>query len=352
MATLSEQELSACIKADKLGGLYYLYGKEIYLTNAYAQRLIKKALGDADASFNLQSYEGKGLSVSQLADAVEALPMFAARKCVVVRDLNADELSAGELDMLLALFADIPDTTVLVIVITGFEIDAKRRKSGGGKNQKLLAAAEKAGNACEFVGKSTADLARFIMDRAQRSGCSITRAGADYLSAACGGSLLQIVNELDKLCAFKQTGELTLADIDLLVAKQIDTSAFALAKAILSRNHKQAFTIIDELFYQRMEGIAILGALSMAFVDLYRAKAAITANVSEGQVIADFGYRGRDFAVRNAFRDVRRLPITQMRGCMDILVKADERLKSSRADERIVLEQVLVTMLAASEKEA
>ena len=348
MAFLDDSALSAALKAAPPAGVYYLYGPEIYLTNAAAQRLIRRALGDADPDFNFQSFEGKGLSVSRLQDAVEALPVFAPRKCVAVHDLNADELNAAELDALLALLADVPDTTVLLLYVTGFELEAKRGKVSG-KNGKVLAAVTKSGTVCEFAPRSTAELARFILDRATRSGCSITRANAEALSAACGGGLLQITNELDKLCAFANGAEIKASDIEALVAKRLDTNAFALARAVLQQNSRQAFAIVDELFYQRVEGIAIVGALAMAFVDLCRAKAAIAAGRTEGQVAADFHYRGREFAVKNAFRDVRRLSPAQLRDCMDALVRADERLKSSRADPRVVVEQTLVSMLLSGD---
>lgn len=46
----------------------------------------------------------------------------------------------------------------------------------------------------------------------------------------------------------------------------------------------------------------ILYVLSMSFVDLSRARAAISAGVETSKAAADFGYKGREFAMRNAFR--------------------------------------------------
>lgn len=58
----------------------------------------------------------------------------------------------------------------------------------------------------------------------------------------------------------------------------------------------------------------ILYVLSMSFVDLSRARAAISAGVETSKAAADFGYKGREFAMRNAFRDCRKRPSSSCAG--------------------------------------
>lgn len=52
-----------------------------------------------------------------------------------------------------------------------------------------------------------------------------------------------------------------------------------------------------------------------------------------------FQYRGKEFRLRNAARDASRLSIDVLRRSLDTLAQADLRLKSSRTDKRVVLEQ-------------
>lgn len=93
----------------------------------------------------------------------------------------------------------------------------------------------------------------------------------------------------------------------------------------------------------------ILGALSMSFADLYRAKCAIAAGKGEQEMTEDFRYpKNRGFAVRNAFRDVRGYSLEYLRRCMRLLYEADRKLKSSRTEERLILEQMLGKMMEAA----
>ena len=56
---------------------------------------------------------------------------------------------------------------------------------------------------------------------------------------------------------------------------------------------------------------------------------------------ADFGYRGREWRLRNAARDSARLSLSMLRQSLEILAQADGQLKSARTDKRVVLEQPL-----------
>lgn len=93
------------------------------------------------SDFNFQAFDGGKASIDEIADAAQALPLFAERKCVLVKDLNVEALNAGELAKLYQLLEELSETTVLIISQSTLEIDAKR----SAKWKKFIAAAEKNG---------------------------------------------------------------------------------------------------------------------------------------------------------------------------------------------------------------
>ncbi len=103
--------------------------------------------------------------------------------------------------------------------------------------------------------------------------------------------------------------------------------------------------LLSELYDEQTDSIQILGAISMAFTDLYRARVATNDGVSQSDVVKDFNYRGRDFAVKNAFRDCLKVSAERMRKCIKILADTDIALKSSRTDSRLLLEKAITSML-------
>jgi DNA polymerase-3 subunit delta len=92
--------------------------------------------------------------------------------------------------------------------------------------------------------------------------------------------------------------------------------------------------------------LGIMTILSGNFIDLYRAKTALNAGVSQETAAEAFGYpKNRAFVMKNAYRDCRNMGTAQLRTCIRILRDTDKACKSSRTPPRILLEQAIVRML-------
>ena len=89
----------------------------------------------------------------------------------------------------------------------------------------------------------------------------------------------------------------------------------------------------------------ILGVLNMTFIDLYRAKTAMLSGKTAQDVRERYNYRGKEFRMKNAFRDAAKYSVKTLRECLEILSEADIKLKTTKNDGRIVVEQVLASIL-------
>lgn len=345
MPFIDESTLRKEIKSNEPSGVYYLFGQDIYSTEKYVNALIKKAVGKTPSDFNLNKYEGKALILSKLLDDIESLPVFADRKCVAINDLNTDDFNKSDFDALKKQLIDIPDTTVVIIYQTALEIDLKRGKKSSNNIKLINALAKTAANVCELKTKTPQDLAKQIMRSAQKNKCTISFENAKYLAELTLSNQMLLSSEITKLFAYVGEGEITEDIIDMLIAKQIDASSFALANAIVAKNTTKAMETLDDLFYQRIDAIVILSALSMVYIDLYRAKSAAINGIDPAQVVEDYSYYARRFAVTNSFRDTRNMPIEHLRESISILARTDSLLKSSRNDGRTILEKAIVEML-------
>lgn len=344
MPFVNDSQLAKSIRAGEISSLYYFYGKDIATLEAYTKKLVSKLVKKEEQDLNLNIFSGKNLDLSQVSDACEALPMFAQRVVVTINDLNAEELKADDINFLFNILKNLPDTTTVIIYATGIDV-YNGKKVLTGKNKKLCDLSGKIGYACEFSYKTASELVKPITTKVERQGCSISKRCAQYLANQCLCNMLMINNEIDKLCSYAMGNEITNEVIDLLVPKQIDTNAFALAKAVTHFNGNLAMELLSQLYEQQSEGIAILGAISMAFTDLYRARIAINEGISQADVIKDFSYRGRAFAVKNAFRDCRNISVSRLRKCIKILSDTDIKLKTTRVNSKLVLETAITSML-------
>ncbi len=345
MPTITDLQLAKDLKNDTLARVYLLFGEEQLMLERSVSAIIKKAVDPAMQSFNLQTFNGDDIDFDDLENAVEALPVFADRKCVVVHDLNIEKLTADLTDKLKELVKDPPETTVLLFYMTGIEISLKKMK----KVASFAKLVEKVGTVVDFSVKTKAEISRALIASANKRGCDMSSREAEYLMELCGENLRVLMIELEKLCNFAQGKDITTTMIDMLVCKTMEASVFELSKAILAKNADKAFKILSELFYNQEEPIAILGVLNSSFLALYRAKCAMLASKKVDDVLESFNYKGKEFIVRNAFRDCAKIQSSALDKCIELLADADIRLKSTRCDGQVVVEKLVAALIAQLE---
>lgn len=343
MAELSPAELLKKIKSGELSRAYYIYGKDIITVENASKAVLKKHIGKNWES-EITKLNGSELDISALCDMLEMCPMLSEWNAVLINDLNAEELSADNLKTLTEAIANLPEYTLLILNITGFDVK-KGKRAMTAKNKKLADSVSKIGVVCECGLKTMPVLVKSITEKAQKQGCSISKKTAEMLAETCHSDSMMIENELEKLCAYRENEEIRPEDVEELVFAGIETDAFRLSRAIASYNPSAAMDIVNRLIQKKEEPVSIISAVSMAFLDLYRARTAMAADKRAADVIADFGYGARKFAVDNAFRDSRRISVEGLRKCIFLLRNADRSLKNTGAIPELILEKTVTEML-------
>ena len=333
---MTEAQLKDIIKSGS-ANLYVLYGAETYLTEQYARRIAAATVEEGFDAFNLQRFDGQETTVQQLEEAAEALPLMSDRKCVLVRDYDV----ASDPEKAVELIAHLPDTCVMVFWYITTQPD--NRKNAW---KAFLQQAEKAGVVMNFARKDLSDTAKLLAAGAKRRGCRLDVADARYLAEQVGNDLHLLLGELEKLCALVgEGGESTRRHIDTACPKNLEARVFDLSKAILRHRADQAYDLMYQLRIRREEPVAVLGVLSTAFADLYRAKVAAAGGLAAESLAADFkSYKGKEFRLRNAGRDAARIGITALRECLEILATTDTALKMGRSDGWLLLEQTVAQL--------
>lgn len=340
---MTEAELKQHIKGGPRG-LYLLYGEESYLVEQYARLLARQAVEEGFDAFNLQRFDGQDMTVEALEEAVEALPLMAERKCVTVRDLDAAGPDAARL---LTLIDNLPDTCVLVV----WQMTLQPDKKAAWKT--FLEHANKVGTVVCFERKEAADIAKLLVSGAKRRGCVLSGEDARYLIRQAGNDLYLLLGELDKLCALAEDGVVTRAVIDRAATRSLEAKVYDLSKAILAQRTGDAFRLLHQLFALREQPLVVLGALSNAYADLYRAKVAQADGQDAAALAKVFKtYRGKEWKLTNALRDARRLSVETLRESLEILAATDTALKSSAADDRVMLEQTVARLCELTRRQA
>ncbi len=333
---MTEQDLKTRIKEGTCN-LYVLYGAESYLTEQYTRLIARQTVEEDFEVFNLQRFDGQTATPEELAGAIEALPMMAEKKCVLVRDVD---VAGADADRWLSLLDSL--SPYCVTVFWQMTVQPDKRKGWTA----FLRRAEELGCVINFERKTVPEAAKLLTSGAKRRGCVLSPENARYMVEQSGNDLRLLLGELDKLSALAAGGEITRQIIDTAGTKNLEARVFDLSKAILQGRAEQAYDLLNRLFILREEPVAVLGVLSTAFADLYRAKVAVAGGQTPESLAADFkNYKGKEFRLRNAGRDAARLRPDTLRGCLEILAEADTALKSGNGDGRLILEQTVARLL-------
>ena len=347
---VKEDRLSADIRAGKLDRLYFIYGREPLLITMYADRIVEKTVGTDADDFNLQRF-GDLPDPDMLGEYVEAIPVFADVKTVLVKDFDPEKADAELSKKYLAIISDVPDTTVLVFYSPSLEIEEKGMKA---KTKKFIETVDKHGTVCAVEQMKPPKIAELCVKKAAKEGIVISPDDALYLTERTGGHMFEASDEMSKLMSYVgKGGNITRAEIDLLVPKQLSAGVFELADAVNSGRRADAFRIIDELFLQQLEPLSIMGALSGTFLDMYCARLARADGISPQKAAPMFGcFGGKGWVFANKiYPAAANLSVSYLRKTVALLSEADITLKSSPVDQQTVIEQTVTKMFELRDRQ-
>ena len=349
MALMNSEDLGRRIRNEDFDNLYYFFGHDVGALEAYVKKFINKLVPKSEQMMNLHSFDGKKLDVVEFINACEMLPLFSQRICVVVNDLNMDSILKSDGDDIRKELSNLPETTIVIIYSTGVDL-YKNKRYLTDKNKRFCDFCAKNGTSCEFAYKRASDLAKIIIEKVGRQGCSINKSNSEYLANMCLCDTSFVNRELEKLCSYAQNREITRKDIDDLCIRRVESDGFNLAINILKGNAAMVFSRLSELADQNYEAFEILGVISFSISDIYRAKLARASGRMFGDAAKDFKYaKNREFAIKNAFSECANISLDRIRKTIEILSETDLDLKTkSRGSggDMLTLEQCVAKAMA------
>lgn len=341
MPKVTDEALQKSLKAGDLQPLYLFYGAEIRLMQNTVRRVLETAVEPGFEAFNLQKFEEQA-TADEVQTAYEALPMMAAQKAVVLRDWDFAALPKAGQELILEMLETPNPSTVLLLYYTDAEYDPTKKAA----SKKLVALAEKHGMVCVFALKDKATLKKALLARCKQAGVSMQPVVCDRLIERCGLSYGSLQTELEKLISYADGGEITADTVDTLCVQAFQNSAFDLCNAVLKGQYARAYQILDHLLYLRVEPLSLIGALTMSFGDLYRAKAGQVAGKGLQEVVTDFNYGRASFRITKHQSELSKFSMEKIRFCVLQLEQTNRLMISAKAENRVLLEQMLGEMLA------
>ncbi|MEE0946755.1 MAG: DNA polymerase III subunit delta [Acutalibacteraceae bacterium] len=340
MAVCNESHIKNDIKLSAFAPCYIIYGNDGYLKRQNALNIVN-AVVDTEDIFNFQKFVGE-CSLQEVYDAKEQLPLMADKKCILIEDYDFLDCSASDFEKLLQICGEKSEDCVVVLLFTAIDFDLKKLPD---RFKKLVSATEKCGGRAVLINhRQTGELVKTVIGACEKRGCSmrsdVARFFIDYVSSDTD----TIINEIEKLCAYKKSGSIDIPLIKKICIQNIEQSIYDLSAKIIGKDVGGALTLLDELLYMRIKPLMILSTVSSVYVDALRVYAAKKDGTNMAEFIEKFGYSGRSFLIDKAVKNLSILTVKQLKISIDELCRADNMLKSFSGEDRIVLEELIVRL--------
>lgn len=263
------EELRAALQGGGPANVYIFFGEETYLMQQAVEQLRALLVPTGFEEFNYHRLTGKGLTVQELTEAVEAMPMMSQSTFVTVTDMDVFKLDEAQRTALVSLLEDFPEYCTLVFLYR--QLPYKK----DGKLKKLTAAVAAHTTEIEFAPQGRQKLQKWVRRRFAAFDKELDDNAIDHLLFTCGSLMDGLVPEINKIAAYAKGKRVTVADIDAVADPVLDARIFDMTNAVTARDYDRAAAVLAELLRMQTEPIAILAVLGRELRQLYTARLAL-----------------------------------------------------------------------------
>ncbi len=263
------EELRAALQSGGPANVYIFFGEETYLMQQAVEQLRALLVPAGFEEFNYHRLTGKGLTVQELTEAVEAMPMMSQSTFVTVTDMDVFKLDEAQRTALVSLLEDFPEYCTLVFLYR--QLPYKK----DGKLKKLTAAVAAHTTEIEFAPQGRQKLQKWVRRRFAAFDKELDDNAIDHLLFTCGSLMDGLVPEINKIAAYAKGKRVTVADIDAVADPVLDARIFDMTNAVTARDYDRAAAVLAELLRMQTEPIAILAVLGRELRQLYTARLAL-----------------------------------------------------------------------------
>lgn len=317
------EEFHDALQSGAVRNVYIFHGEETYLMQQAVAELQARLVPAGFEEFNYHRLAGKGLTMQEVVEAAEAMPMMVERTLVTVEDMDLFKLDEAQRGALVALLEDFPEYCTLVFLYRQipYKTDAKLKK--------LTAALAERAQVIEFAQQGQQKLQKWVRRRFAAAGKDIDAGTVDHLLFTCGSLMTGLVPEIAKIAAYARGAKITAADIAAVADPVLDARVFDMTDAVAARDYDKAAECLAELLRMQEEPIRILAALGKTLRQLYTARLAIDGG-KDVLWLKDLWRMKSDYPAKKLMQSARGVRRSWCREAVKRCQTLDHRMKSER----------------------
>jgi DNA polymerase III subunit delta len=325
------EELEGSLRGDSAKNVFLILGPELYLCQMAVDLLKRKFLSPESMGFDYAEFSVDDTSVEQIVEAANTFPMISKKRFVLVA--GAGKLKDAEQDTLLSSMNSLSPRSVLVFLAEDLD---HRKKFYKAMREKHIVA--------EFAKLKAAALEKWASSFMQGKGYRCTSSAIKRIVDLAGSDLQTLAAELEKLILFAGSDKNISDDaVRDLVGSSRQQGIFDFIGAVGRRDCNSALRSLANLLSMGEHPLVVVTMLARHCRQVLVAKEYLAQGLPSREIAS--AAQIPPFILDNFLRQAKAVEgETVQRMCIR-LAEIDRRLKSSSADGRILLEQLICALV-------
>ena len=322
------------LRNNSVSRLYLLYGQEEYLKEVFTGEIRKTIFPDGDDGFSYKRFSDSDYGVSDIAEAIDAVPFLSDHTLVEIRDFDINRYS----EQLLPVITDIPEYCTVVFVQNSEYVPDFRLKL----NKYIR-------DNCSVFNISVQgqnELVLWIRKRFAAEEKEIGREAAEQLIFLSGSSMNGLIPEIKKIAASVAGSAVTKDDVSRYAHHLPEADVFEMVECLSQGRTIKAVSMLSELIDSRSsDPIQLLSIIASQYKRLYAVYMAKKLKKGTDWLVSTEAVRF-DWLARKMLNMQVRYSGEQLKSILNMFTEADFRMKTGTSDNSDILKDVLISLSA------
>ncbi|MFW6016457.1 MAG: DNA polymerase III subunit delta, partial [bacterium] len=226
---------------NKLKPLYIISSTDRFILSKFKENFIKEFINEDIKDFNYTYLEDSEDFAVLLKNQANTPPLMSNKRFIIARTKEFFLNKQDKDDLLISLFDNFPETTIMLILVDG-KLDGRL---------KISSRAKETGEVIKVSAPRYADLNKWILAQFKKRNKKVDQRSVKYLEQMFNNNLQILESEIEKITLYNHSQEfISLDDIFNIISKDRlieDDMVFKLTDALLSKNNAKAITILKEI---------------------------------------------------------------------------------------------------------
>lgn len=312
--------------------IIFLFGEDAFRSNEKLAEIKNKFLekNKEGVSLSVFDFAEKDWNIGEIVVSISSGGLFSSKKLTIIKNILAGkkEFSDEKFEKFLKAEAKKEKSDLILIFWEG----GKVKKSG--KLYKLL---QKIAKCQEFELLDGSKLKNWIASKFKERNIVISLAAIEKLIIFVGNDLSLLSREIEKLATYKNKGEVSGEDIDLLVKSKIDTDIFKTVDALARGDKKAALKMLHDHLEDGEDPFYLLSMYFYQFRNLVKVKPLAEKNMSPQDIAARL--KMHPFVARKSLDQSRNFSWPQLKSLYNQLCEIDFESKTGKTDIALALDK-------------